>query len=112
MTLCQRLVDLGVYHSDGPGRPRLYDSSESQYRKRLATRTNQAIRRAMIKDAKLRGETPPSFPRGRRPLCATIVEAQEAKRLQDKQASQRYKKRLAQALQALVEKNVRTPFKG
>ena len=111
MTLCQRLVDLGVYHSDGPGRPRLYDSSEeSQLRKRLVTRANQTLRRAKLREAKLRGEAQPTFPRGRRPLYTTRAEAQEAKRLQDKQASQRYKERLAQALQALVEKNRPDPF--
>ena len=80
MTLCQKLVELGVYHSDGPGRPRLYDSSEeSQNCKRLIARSNQLMRRAKIRMAKLNGEPSPTFPLGRRPLYPTKAEAKEAK---------------------------------
>jgi len=104
MTLCQKLVELGVYHSDGPGRPRLYDSSEeSQNCKRLIARSNQLMRRAKIRMAKLNGEPSPTFPLGRRPLYPSKAEAKEAKRLQDKLSSQRYKARLLQAVQALGE---------
>jgi hypothetical protein len=105
MTLCQRLAELGVYHSDGPGRPSLYDSyEEALVAKRHMARKAQNERRARIRDARLRGEDLPIFARGRKPLYATKLEALEAKRQQDKLASQRYKERLQMALKELTQR--------
>ena len=57
MTLCQRLAELGVYHSDGPGRPRLYGSyEEALVAKRHLARRAQAERRARVRDARQNGE--------------------------------------------------------
>ena len=105
MTLCQRLTELGVYHSDGPGRPSLYHSyEEALVAKRHMARKAQCERRARIRDALLRGEDLPIFKRGRKPLYATKLEALEAKRQQDKLASQRYKERLQMALEELRQR--------
>ena len=102
MTLCQKLVELGVYHSDGPGRPSLYNSyEEALIAKRHMARNAQQQRRARIREAKLRGEDSPIFTRGRKPLYTTRLEAMEAKRQHDKLASQRYKERLKLALEEL-----------
>jgi hypothetical protein len=111
MALCQRLAELGVYHSDGPGRPSLYHSyEEALVAKRHMARRAQQERRAKIKEARLRGEDSPIFTRGRKPLYTTKLEAMEAKRQQDKLASQRYKERLELALeelrQRLLENNI------
>ena len=103
MTLCQRLTELGVYHSDGPGRPSLYHSyEEALIAKRHMARKAQNERRARIRDARLRGEDLPIFARGRKPLYATKLEAIEAKRQQDKLASQRYKERVEKALEVVM----------
>ena len=105
MTLCQRLAELGVYHGDGPGRPSLYHSyEEALVAKRHMARKAQNERRARIRDARLRGEDLPIFTRGRKPLYATRLEAIEAKRQQDKLASQRYKERLQMALEELRQR--------
>ena len=110
MTRRQRLTELGVYHSDGPGRPSLCHSyEEALVAKRHMARKAQNERRARIRDARLRGEDLPIFKRGRKPLYATKLEALEAKRQQDKLASQRYKERVEKALdelrQRLLENN-------
>jgi len=64
-------------------------------------RKAQSERRSRIRDAMLRGEDFPIFKRGRKPLYTTKLEALEAKRQQDKLASQRYKERLKLALEEL-----------
>ena len=80
MTLCQRLAELGVYHSDGPGKPSLYHSyEEALVAKRHMARRAQQERRAKIREARLRGEDSPIFTRGRKPLYMTRLEAMEAK---------------------------------
>ena len=105
MTLCQRLAELGVYHSDGPGRPRLYGSyEEALVAKRHLARRAQAERRARIREARQNGEDSPIFARGRKPLYTTKLEAMEAKRQQDKQASQRFKERVGMALEELRQR--------
>ena len=109
MTLCQRLAELGVYHSDGPGRPSLYHSyEEALVAKRHMARNAQQERRAKIRKARLRGEDSPIFARGRKPLH-TMLEAMEAKRQQDKLASQRYKERLQMALEELRQRLLPVP---
>ena len=105
MTLCHRLAELGVYHSDGPGRPRLYGSyEEALVAKRHLARRAQAERRARIREARQNGEDSPIFARGRKPLYTTKLEAMEAKRQQDKLASQCYKDRLQMALEELRQR--------
>ena len=105
MTLCQRLTELGVYHSDGPGKPSLYHSyEEALVAKRHMARKAQNERRARIRDARLRGEDLPIFTRGRRPLYATKLEAMEAKRQQDKLASQRYRERMEMSQEELRQR--------
>ena len=73
-------------------------------------RRAQQERRAKIREARLRGEDSSIFARGRRPLYTTKLEAMDAKRQQDKLASQRYKERLKLALeelrQRLLENNI------
>ena len=105
MTLCQRLAELGVYHSDGPGRPRLSGSyEEALVAKRHLARRAQAERRARIREARQNGEDSPIFARGRKPLYTTRLEAMEAKRQQDKQASQRFTERVEMALEELRQR--------
>ena len=101
-SVCQRLVDLGVYASSGPGRPSLYTSEEAQRVKKSRLRSLQIERRALCRSARQRGEPRPTFKRGRRPLYSTRDEAIAAKRLQDKEARIRFKARLLQALDNLA----------
>ena len=105
MTLCQRRAELGVYHSDGPGKPSLHNSYEEALvaQRRMGKRAQQE-RRAKIREARLRGEDSPIFARGRKPLYMTRLEAMEAKRQQDKLASQRYKERVEKALEELRQR--------
>ena len=105
MTLCQRLAELGVYHSDGPGRLRLYGSyEEALVAKRHLARRAQAERRARIRGASQNGEDSQIFARGRKPLYTTKLEALEAKRQQGKQANQRFKERVEMALEELRQR--------
>ena len=106
--MCQRLVDLGVYASNGPGRPSLYASSEeAEQAKKSRLRSLQIERRALCRSARQRGEPRPTFKRGRRPLYHSKEEAIAVKRLQDKQARDRFKARLLQALDALATEKSR-----
>ena len=99
-SVCQRLVDLGVYASNGPGRPSLYTSEEAQRVKKSRLRSLQIERRALCRRARQRGEPRPTL--GRRPLYHSKEEAIAVKRLQDKQARGRFKARLLQALDNLA----------
>ena len=104
-SVCQRLVDLGVYASNGPGRPSLYTFEEAQRVKKSRLRSLQIERRALCRNARQRGEPRPTFKRGRRPLYSTREEALAAKQLQDKEARVRFKARLLQALDTLATKS-------
>ena len=103
--MCQRLVDLGVYTSNGPGRPRLYSSEEARRVKKSRLRSLQIERRALCRSARQRGEPRPTFKQGRRPLYPNREEALAAKRAQDKEARDRFKARLLQALDNLATKS-------
>ena len=102
-TLCQRLVDLGVYTSKGLGRPSLHASlEEAKEAKRAHLQTLQATRRDICRSAILRGDSPPVFKRGRKPLYTSKAEATAATRAQDKISKERYNARLLQAIDALA----------
>jgi len=103
-SVCQRLVDLGVYTSTGPGRPSLYTSEEALRVKKSRLRSLQIERRALCRSARQRGEPRPTLKKGRRPLYHSKEEAIAAKRLQDKQARDRFKARLLQAIDNLATK--------
>ena len=109
-TLCQKLVDLGVYKSNGPGRPSLplvYASlEEAKEAKRAYLRTLQATRREIRRSAILRGDSPPIFKRGRKPRYTSKAEATAAKRAQDKISKERYHARVLEAIDKLAAQQI------